>query len=124
VLHESYKEYFMVLARSLIAGVTRACRSLQEFLCHSCMILQDISSREVCWLDRHLHGCCQGDHPFSDCFCMGLGMRWCWQHVQHVWWHWIYKYAMYYTIHVQKLSCKSWQECWQPDTHIYIHIPM
>jgi len=29
-------------------------------------------------MNQHLHGCCQGDHPFSDCFCMGLGMRWCW----------------------------------------------
>jgi len=24
---------------------------------------------------QHLHGCCQGDHPFSDCFCMGLSRR-------------------------------------------------
>ena len=49
---------------------------------------------------------------------MGLGVRWCWK---HVWWHWIYKYAMCYTIHVQELLCKSWQECWQPDTHTYTY---
>jgi len=91
--------YLLVMAEWKVLAPDVSAGSLEQQQLH--IIVNVIHPPKSRLPTQHLHGCCQGDHPFSDCFCMGLGMRWCWQHVQHVWWHWIYEYAMCYTTHVQ-----------------------